>query len=497
VLGAAWLGLATQRAAAQDAGVRPVSREAGPDAGLVADGPPTSDQDGEAPNTPRRPPRDALPPPPSAPPGEKRPLPDYSGRAPTPGTPGESFVWGPRVLLFPAYLVTEYGLRRPLVAAGNFAERHYLWQRVYHLLTWDDGRSAVYPIFDLQVALKSTAGAALVAHDLGAPGHDLHASAAFANQGVLNLRARDRVSLWPRRQGGVYAHVTWVRRPDGMYFGGSAVSRESDLRYYAYDDRAAEVGLDGRLGGMNRLSLELGLRDIHFGTDTRSGERPSVGARFGGLGQMPLPPGFGGYTLLRPRVRLVLDSRDPDFERPTGTGVRLEADGQYGRAIGAIADADGFSFLGWGAALAGFWDVSGVNHVLALEVVARFIEPISGADLPFTELASLGGPEQLRGFYAGRFRDRSAVAATLQYRYPIWAYVDGELFAGVGNAYPGHLRGLAAETLYLSYGGGLRSTFSREVSIVATVAAGTRRFDDPAFTALDATHLLLAAVHGF
>jgi hypothetical protein len=332
-----------------------------------------------------------------------------------------------------------------------------------------------------------------VLDDLGADGHDLRASAAFANEGVLNLRARDHVMLWPRRAGGLYEHATWVRRPDGMYFGGSAVSRQSDLRFYAYDDRAAEVGVDGQLGGMNRISLELGVRDVGFGTNTRTPDRPSIATRFGGAGEAPFPPGFGGYALLRPRVRLVFDSRDADFEHPTGTGLRLEADASYGRSLSDAA----FAFAGWGGALAGFWDVSGVNHVLGLEVVARFVEPISGAAVPFTELPSLGGPEQLRGFYAGRFRDGCALAATLLFRYPVWAYVDGELFAGVGNAYPGHLRGLSPTTLYLSYGGGLRSTFSRDVSIVATVAAGTRRFDDGGFRAIDATQLLLAAVHGF
>jgi hypothetical protein len=491
---AAGLALASTRAvAAQDAGAGDAGNDPGGDAGAAPGGGSASAAD-EASAPPRLGAGDL--PPASAGPGQRRPLPDYAGRATVPGTPGEAFVWGPRVLLFPAYVVTEYGLRRPLVGLGTYGEKHYLWQRAYHLFTWNDGRDGIYPTFDLQVALKSTVGAVLFTHDLGTAGHDFHASAALADEGVLNLRARDHFMLWPRRAGGVYEHATWVRRPDGMFFGGSAVSRESDLRFYAYDDRAAEVGVDGKLGGMNRVSLELGVRDIGFGTNTRTVDRPSIATRFGGAGQPPLPPGFGGYALLRPRVRFVLDTRDADFEHPTGTGVRLEADASYGHSLDAGA-ADAFAFVGWGAALAGFWDVSGVNHVLGLELAARFAEPLSGAAVPFTELPSLGGPEQLRGFYAGRFRDQSTLAATLQYRYPVWAYVDGELFAGVGNAYPGHLRGFAPSTLYLSYGGGLRSTFSRDVSIVATIAAGTRRFDDGGFRAVDATQLLLAAVHGF
>jgi hypothetical protein len=440
-------------------------------------------------STPLPPPRGAMLPPPSAGPGQKRRRPNYDGRRPAPATPGEIFVWGPRALFFPAYVATEYGLRRPLVALGTFGEKHYQGRRA----SWNDGRAGVYPIFDLEAALKSTVGAALFARDLAMPGNDLNASAAFADQGVVNLRMRDQVSLWPHRPGGAYVHATWVRRPDGMYFGASGITRQSDLRYYFYDDRATEVGVDRNLGGRNRLSVELGFRDIGFGTNTRSADRPSIATRFGGPTEAPLPPGFSGYGLFRPRIRLVLDSRAPDLEYSTGTGIRLDTDAAYGRAFSDAA----FAFVGWGAALTGFWDVSGVHHVLALEIVARFVEPISGAAIPFTELPSLGGANLLSGFYDGRFRAQSAFAATVQYSYPIWAYLDSEIFAGVGNAFPGHLQGIAPSKLYLSYGCGVRTTFSQDVSIVATVAAGTRRFDDPTFAAVDTTRIVLAVAHGF
>jgi hypothetical protein len=443
--------------------------------------------------TPIPPPRDAELPPQSVSTGQKRPLPQYDGRTPAPGTPGETFVWGPRALLFPAHLVAEYALRRPLVGLVTFGEKHFVWPRIYRFFTWNDGHAGIYPIFDVDVGRESTAGASFFSEETVASPNDLHTSASFGGEGVINLRLRDHVSLWSGGQGGAYVHATWVRRPDGMYFGPSGLTRQSDLRYYSYDDRALEFGVDGKLGGMNHIAAELGVRDIGFGTDTRTPDRPSIATSFGGATGPPLPAGFGGYGLVRPRIVLVLDSRDPVYEHPTGTGVRLETDVLYGRSFSDTA----FTFVGWGAALAGFWDISGVNHVLAFEIATRFVEPISGAAIPFTELPSLGGREFLRGFFDGRFRDQSAFSATLQYRYPIWIYVDSEIFAGVGNVFPGHLQGIDPASLFLSYGCGLRTTFSREVSLVATVAAGTRRFDDPNFRAVDTTRFLFGAVHGF
>ena len=458
----------------------PIARPTGRDAAV---------DDTDLTSTPLPPPRNTTLPSPSAGTGQKRPLPNYDGRTSASATPGEILVWGPRALFFPAYVATEYGLRRPLVALGTFGEKHYQWQRA----SWNEGHTGIYPIFDLETALKSTVGAAFFAGDPAIPRNDLSASAAFADQGVIDLRLHDEVSLWPHGRGGAYVHAAWLRRPDGMYFGANGLTRQSDLRYYSYDDRAMEVGVDGQLGGMNRLFVEFGLRDIGFGTNTRSADRPSIATQLGGPNEAAFPPGFGGYGLFRPRIRLVLDSRAPDLERSTGTGIRLDADAAYGRAF----SDDAFAFIGWGSALTGFWDVSGVHHVLALEIVARLVEPVSGAAIPFTELPSLGGVNVLSGFYDGRFRDQSAFATTVYYRYPIWAYLDSEIFAGVGNAFPGHLRGIAPAKLYLSYGCSLRTTFSRDVSIVATVAAGTRRFDDPSFTAVDTTRIVLAVAHGF
>jgi hypothetical protein len=57
--------------------------------------------------------------------------------------------------------------------------------------------------------------------------------------------------------------------------------------------------------------------------------------------------------------------------------------------------------------------------------------------IPFTDLPRLGGPLLLRGFAPNRFRDRVALAGTLEYRYPIWRLMSGFLFVDVGRVLPG------------------------------------------------------------
>src|SRR5690242_17423021 len=57
-----------------------------------------------------------------APTSPKRALPDYDGRG-NPEASSSPALWVPRVLLSPAYLVSEYGIRRPLGFLISSAER--------------------------------------------------------------------------------------------------------------------------------------------------------------------------------------------------------------------------------------------------------------------------------------------------------------------------------------------------------------------------------------
>jgi hypothetical protein len=443
---------------------------------------------------PTSPPAEGAPlPPPSAAPGHRRPLPDYDGQPPPAPPPARVLVWAPRTLLLPAHLVAEYALRRPLVGLVAFGEKHHVWAHLYHLATWDDGRAGVYPFINLDLGVKSTAGLAVFANELFSPRNDFRAAAALGGDGVIDLGVRDHLDLWPSPGGGLFLRAGFLRRPDGVYFGPGGLSRQSDRTYFAYDQRTADVGTDGRLGGMSTVALYAGVRTLAFDADTRSADRISIAERYGGPGQPSLPPGFGGYTLLRAGTALVLDSRSRDFDNPSSTGLRLEAKAEYAREPGAA----GSGFATWGTALAGFWGVSDAGHVLALELVAHFAEPIGGTVIPFTELPALGGRELMRGFMANRLRDRSAAAATLQYQYPVWSFLDGEIFAGAGNTFPDHLRGLRPTHLYLSYGASLRTTFSREASFALTFALGSRRLDDPEFQAADSVRFLIGVNHGF
>ncbi|MCH2110189.1 MAG: BamA/TamA family outer membrane protein, partial [Polyangiaceae bacterium] len=71
------------------------------------------------------------------------------------------------------------------------------------------------------------------------------------------------------------------------------------------------------------------------------------------------------------------------------------------------------------------------EHVLALQLLSEFR---TGAP-PFSSMAELGGPNTMRGYFRGRYRDNSMIALQSEYRFPIYWRFSGALFANVAETY--------------------------------------------------------------
>ena len=53
-------------------------------------------------------------------------------------------------------------------------------------------------------------------------------------------------------------------------------------------------------------------------------------------------------------------------------------------------------------------------------------------DTPFNQMALLGGTKKLRGYYEGRYRDKSLIILQTELRFPIWKRFKGAIFGGAG-----------------------------------------------------------------
>ena len=139
------------------------------------------------------------------------------------------------------------------------------------------------------------------------------------------------------------------------------------------------------------------------------------------------------------------DSRDNIFWPSHGAFVEALAYFNYPFMGSAFSysrfsvDASYFRMLPW------------AEHVLALNLYTD----IGIGDPPFNELAFLGGPKRMRGYYFGQFRDRSLLLLQGEYRARIWKRFSGVGFLSYG--WVGHSPGdFAFQNAKVAGGAGLR-----------------------------------------
>jgi len=96
------------------------------------------------------------------------------------------------------------------------------------------------------------------------------------------------------------------------------------------------------------------------------------------------------------------------------------------------------------------------DQVLALQAYGFF----NGGAVPLRSLAYLGGANSMRGYYAGRYRDKNEGVLQAEYRVPLFWRFGAVGFAGLGNVGP-ELQNVNFNDVKLSYGGGLRVALNK------------------------------------
>jgi outer membrane protein assembly factor BamA len=235
-------------------------------------------------------------------------------------------------------------------------------------------------------------------------------------------------------------------RPDQQFFGLGSRTPQRALARYSHSRAAVSVNAGWPQLHAFVASVASAASTSHFSDD------PSIEDRVASGRIAELPPGYRQILATRRAgVRLALDSRwNRPADAPPASGVRLDAmlervrDGE----IGSWTHVDATI----GAALV--LDPVG-EYKLDLRARVELIESERDVAVPFLELAGVGGSRDLRGFASGRGRDRSAAALTLDYQWPLAAWLDATAYVGVGNVFGERLSGFHAGALRASFGLGL------------------------------------------
>jgi hypothetical protein len=106
--------------------------------------------------------------------------------------------------------------------------------------------------------------------------------------------------------------------------------------------------------------------------------------------------------------------------------------------------------------------------VLSFRGLAETNQNKSGRSVPWFDMPALGTWETLRGFENFRFRDKSALALTAEYRYRIWRMMDWAFFVDAGQVAPWP-RDFGFDRFHAGYGARLfvypKSTFPISIDL--------------------------------
>ena len=98
------------------------------------------------------------------------------------------------------------------------------------------------------------------------------------------------------------------------------------------------------------------------------------------------------------------------------------------------------------------------NQVLALRTYGFFN---LGSEIPLRSQASLGGANEMRGYYDGRYKDNNMILAMLEYRLPLYKRFGAAFFCSGGNV-GNTLSEVNFEAFKFCYGSGIRFALNRK-----------------------------------
>jgi hypothetical protein len=416
----------------------------------------------------------------------------------------ERLLWIPRVLFFvPRW--TFWAVAQPLRLSAWAYERYSLPARLKGALFNVDGTYGVYPVASYSTDFGLSGGLRFVHYDLAGRKEHLKLRGNFGGR----FQQAYGFSLDSGQRFGDHLQVEldarYERRPSERFFGignadrvsapppgeladpaAAAIQtrfRESLLRVLTTAKlpilRTRDSSLSAYLSSALMLRTFSSDYDLDDDGEDDDGERGEDDDDLASIYDVSRLAGFTeGVDNLYVEAELVYDSR----RQPSRWQSRVvDATGWYaaahlGRGLGVAGDPS--AFTRYGGELVRFFDLYRGSRVLALRL---FLEGATGGDgpadraLPFIDLPRLGGPEYLRGYPEGRFRDRVVALGTAEYTWDLGNMLAAYTFLDVGRPSPS-LAELELDGLRYGFGGGVQ-LHSQDSFIARVQLAGSAEGD--------------------
>jgi hypothetical protein len=163
--------------------------------------------------------------------------------------------------------------------------------------------------------------------------------------------------------------------------------------------------------------------DVYFGAYARFNRIYNLSILYDGQYEAPFPPGYNGYHVAGLSPLIVVDSRDSQVYPRTGRYVEVQwvahpsviSDYVYGNLR---VDLRFYKKPDW----------------LKDDVIAtQFFVNLNEGNVPFRDMADIGGSNTMRGYYRGYYRYKNMYSWQTEYRFMVHRYVGFAAWVGLAT----------------------------------------------------------------
>jgi outer membrane protein assembly factor BamA len=342
-----------------------------------------------------------------------------------------------------------------------------------------DGLIGVRPAFQYSISFAPVVGLRFFDQKLLGPMTDFGVTAMTGGIHIVYAEVAARPTPADRALEAT-VRVAYNRRNDQVFTGIGYATETNALNQpsrYAIDavDGGGRLTWQAARGVTANLDTMVGVRRFGNGTIV-GGEQPIASVYcIRSLSGLCVPgtvdplrvPGFNqGTQFFRAAAHFLFDSRDNMYRPSSGALVELGADWSHGLGW------DESDYVRLHAGVSAVLDLWRRSRTLVVRIEANDLQQIGFAPVPFSELIVLGGPDTFRGFRPGRFRNFSSLFFGVEYRWPVWMWMDATLFTEYGGVFGPAFEGFDIERMRPDVGAGVRVRSSDTFFARAQVAYG-------------------------
>jgi len=214
-------------------------------------------------------------------------------------------------------------------------------------------------------------------------------------------------------------------RPEDKFFGLGNDTPLSNESFFKTIHREVEAGFSARISEKLRATVGVGFEKVGV-------TKPELGDSAQQMFTESQVPGLFTGATMRAET-LVLDHNTQDQPQGPTRGSRELFEVGLHESVGSTD----FAFWKYRLELQRYFSLSEDRRkVIAIRAMAETNQEKGGSQIPFFDLPYLGSWRTLRGFEDYRYRDKSALALGLEYRYRIWRAIDWGFFLDQGQVAP-------------------------------------------------------------